>query len=347
MSSQQTDTTHVRRWRHLAGLATAITVAALAAPTAASANDGTWYSPYVGVSPYAEPVGEISVGQLVTPDGRSRSYRMYVPASLRSASRRVPLVIALHGGMGSAAQFEQNSGFDGLAESNRFLVVYPEGIGSSADGARGPQTWNGGYCCGPAMNRGIDDVEFIRQLIATIRTKYRVDPSRVFVTGHSNGGILAYRLACELSDTIAAIGVQSASLGVDQCTPRRPVSVIHIHGTADTNHPIEGGTGSGISKVDFRSALSSVEALVTANRCAKLAASTALNTLGNPDLTTTTWSRCRGNTEVRFVKVDSAGHAWMGHPSMSAQADDYMGPPYPDLDTSKAIWAFLAAHPRG
>ncbi|MFM8304815.1 MAG: alpha/beta hydrolase family esterase [Actinomycetota bacterium] len=292
--------------------------------------------------PAVEPVGTTSEAQVRTADGRTRRYRLYVPASLPTAGD-VPLLVALHGGLGTSAQFAANSGFDGLAEANRFVVVYPDGIGARA-GVSGFQTWNGGYCCGPAVRENVDDVAFVRQVIDAVDAQLPVDPSRTYASGHSNGAIMAYRLACELSDLIVAIGVQAGSLGVDDCAPARPVSVFHLHGTADTNHPIDGGTGSGIAGVTFRPARAAVEAFVTADGCAP--APIPGTDPYNPDLTVSTWSPCRTDTAVRYVIVAGATHAWMGHPAASAAAAGLVGEPYPDLDASRAIWSFLSEHPR-
>ena len=305
----------------------------------------TAYEPYANTNPAVTHTVQSTVGQLITTDGRTRTFRLYVPASL-DPSTPAPLLVALHGGLGTSAQFEANSGFDGLAESNRFVVVYPDGIGARPDGP-GPQTWNGGYCCGPAARVGVDDVDFVRQLIDRLDAELSIDPARTFVAGHSNGAIMAYRLACELSDRIAAIGVQAGSLGADGCAPSRPVSVIHLHGTADTNHPIDGGPGTGVasaSGVVFRPARDAVEALAAANVC--VAEPATANDPTNPDLTVTTWAPCNGDTAVRYVVVDGASHAWMGRAPTSALASSYVGEPYMDLDASKAIWSFLAAHPR-
>jgi polyhydroxybutyrate depolymerase len=296
-----------------------------------------------GTAAAVTPIGRVVDGTLQTPDGRTRRHRLYVPASLPEGAP-VPLLVALHAGLGSAAQFAANSGFDGLAEANGFVVVYPEGIGAGAD-ERGLQTWNGGYCCGPAMNAAVDDVGYVRELIDAVSADVPVDGGRVFAVGHSNGGILAYRLACELSDRIVAIGVQAASVGVDDCRPVRPVSVIHLHGTADANHPIEGGVGSGLSGTDFRPVRDGLVTLAAANGCDPLPVTTV--DPSNPDVTVVDWAACGGGAAaVRFVVVEGASHAWMGHPPASPAAEALVGPPYPDLDASRVIWSFLAGHPR-
>jgi polyhydroxybutyrate depolymerase len=194
------------------------------------------------------------------------------------------------------------------------------------------------------VRQDVDDVGFIRQLLDTLPADLPIDPARVFAAGHSNGAILSYRLACELSDRIVGIGVQAGSLGVDQCTPSQPVSVIHFHGTADTNHPIDGGKGSGVAGVEFRPARAAVEALAAADGCNGEPRSST--DPANLDLAVTTWSGCGDGAVVRYVVVDGATHAWMGHPASSAQGTSLVGEPYPNLDASRAIWSFLAAHPR-
>jgi polyhydroxybutyrate depolymerase len=166
----------------------------------------------------------------------------------------------------------------------------------------------------------------------------------VFAAGHSNGGILGYLLACRLADKIAAVGVQAGSNIVEGCTPSQPVSLFHVHGTADTNMPIGGGKGSGVSSTVFVSARSAVDAMVSAVE----AASTPVTAVvaSNPDITSLTWTRAGTNIQVRYVTVATATHAWMGHASQSSAGESYVGKPYENFDSSRAIWSFLAAHPR-
>ena len=274
-------------------------------------------------------------------DGLTRSYRLFVPSGGRGVA---PLLVALHGGLGSGAQFAQNSGFDGLATSNTFLVAYPDGTGRAANGSGGARTWNGGDCCGPAAARDVDDVAFLRLLVADVASAYAVDPDRVYAAGHSNGGIMALRLACEASDVFAAVGVQSSALGITTCEPRNPVSLLQIHGTADTNVPIEGGRGSGLAGVDFTPPKRAATTLAAADSCGS--ATIATTDSVNPDLVLTSWPGCPSGTSVEFLAVTGATHGWMGHPPSSALTEKLVGTPYQGLDSSRAIWSFLAAHPR-
>ena len=301
----------------------------------------TVYDPYAGTSAGVSATGTKSTSQFVTSDGRTRRYRTYVPTNLPTG--QLPLLIALHGGLGTSDQFEANSGFDNLAEANKFVVTYPDGISNQSDGT-GFQTWNGGYCCGPAQTQNVDDVAFISSLIDTLVAQLPIDPKRVFIAGHSNGGILAYRLACELSEKIAAIGLQAGSNVVQGCAPSRAVSVLHIHGSADTNMPIGGGRGTGLSTTVFVSAQAAIDAMVAANGCSTSYESSKSVTDSN--VTAKTWTRSGTSIHVRFVTVATATHAWMGHAAQSESSSTYVGNPYLNFDSSRAIWSFFASHAR-
>jgi polyhydroxybutyrate depolymerase len=273
-----------------------------------------------------------------TPDGRHRTYRVYVPANL--PAHPAPLLIALHGGTGSNTQFERNSGFDALAERFGFIVVYPNGVGTGVNEAS-LRTWNAGMCCGPAVQKRVDDVGFIRQLIGTIEVGFPIDRTRVFAAGHSNGGFMAYRLACELSDHIAAVGIQSGGFGLLKCAPAHPVSLLHIHGTADTNVPIDGGIGStSLSKVVFPSAYWSTRTVAAAMHCSVWP--TVVIDAKNPDLTIRTRTNAAAHVEVRLIAVRGASHTWMGH----RPVNPYAPPAYMRFDSSLAIVQFLLSHPR-
>lgn len=300
------------------------------------------FDPYSGVASSVDATGTSSEGTLTTSDGRTRRYRTYVPAGLPVGST-VPLVIALHGGLGTSSLFAANSGLNGFAQSNNFIAVYPDGIGNQPDGT-GFQTWNGGYCCGPAATQAVDDVAFIRDLVAQLKTTMPIDPGRVYAMGHSNGGILSYKLACDLSGVIVAIGLQAGSNIVTGCQPTNSVSVFHLHGTADTNMPIGGGKGSGLSTTVFASARGSVDAMAGINGCS-VSSPVSLVT-SNADVTALSWTGCRSNTEVRFVTVKNASHAWMGHAAQSAGSSSYVGTPYPNLDATRAILSFLLSKSR-
>jgi len=317
-------------------------VAGAAATSAAKAATTTTTAPVAVTVHPAVATNHSSVpGSMKTPDGRTRTYHLYVPTSIKpgTTATKVPLLVALHGGLGWGTQFERNSGFDGLAEANGFIVVYPDGVGTGPNLDRN-RTWNGGACCGSAAHRKVDDVGFLELLITRLEGQYAIDPRQVFATGHSNGGILALRLACEASEVVDAVGVQSSALEIPTCAPGKPVSLIQIHGTADQNIPINGGTGPhALSGTAFTKPIDASRTLAKADRCP--ASPVGSKSPTNPDLTYSTWM-CPAGIEVRFVQVQGASHAWMGHAGNSGLT----GPAYAKLDSSLTIWTFLAHHPR-
>jgi len=155
--------------------------------------------------------------------GIPRSYVLYVPSTYKS-NRPMPLVFNFHGlGSTGLAQFGYSE-LSTLAEKFKFILVSPNGLGNS---------WNGGFCCGFAAENNIDDVGFTSDMIDAISSEYCVNSDRIFSTGISNGGFMSYRLACDLSDRIAAIGPVAAANVTVSCDPSGPVPVIAMNGTDD------------------------------------------------------------------------------------------------------------------
>ncbi|MEA2629191.1 MAG: polyhydroxybutyrate depolymerase, partial [Chloroflexota bacterium] len=149
-----------------------------------------------GGSTALAPVPSVSPGAIqpetMTSGGVLRRYTVFRPLSLDPA-QPAALVVAIHGYTSSAAEMETSTHFDDQAAQDKFIVVYPEGINNS---------WNAGRCCG---QNGYDDVAFIGELIDRMVSSSHVDAKRVFVTGLSNGGLMAQRLACDLSDRVTAV----------------------------------------------------------------------------------------------------------------------------------------------
>lgn len=168
----------------------------------------------------------------------------------------------LHGGAGSGQQIQRHSEMDADADEFGFLVAYPDGSGRSGDRLL---TWNAGHCCGYALENNVDDVAYLELLIDSLMSHYAIDPQRVFITGISNGGMMAYRVGAELADKVAgiapiagSIGGQPAGGGVEVFPPlpTQPVSVIVFHGMQDGHVVYEGGIGPEEiteGRIDFRS----------------------------------------------------------------------------------------------
>lgn len=241
----------------------------------------------------------ISVG------GVDRGYRLYIPDGLPPSA---PLVVMLHGWTGSAQQAEQQYGWNQVADSAKFMVAYPEGIGES---------WNAGGCCGQASSDNVDDVGFIAAAVRNITDNVGIDKARTYLAGISNGGILAYRIACN-TDLFAAVGADAATQ-LDACPAPRPTSVLHIHGTDDRLIRYDGEPGTAVDiKTETPPAVNAFWRGV--DQCQAPA------TTVDGDLTTSVAS-CPSGRSVELITVAGGGHDW---PSFATQR----------------MWDFFAAHPR-
>jgi polyhydroxybutyrate depolymerase len=272
------------------------------------------------------PVGSSS--RTITVDGRDRTFDLYRPGTLPTDAL-VPLVVMLHGGFGSGSQAEASYGWDALAEAEHFVVAYPDGVGKA---------WAvGGGCCGIPAGSGVDDVAFIRQLVASISRVLPIDSARVYATGISNGGMLAYRLACDTT-LFAAIGPDSATM-LGPCKFPAPISVIHIHGTADRRIRYGGGEGEGVAAINGPAVPDLVAAWRRTDRCPD----PSVTTDGAVSVST---ASCPDGRGVELVTIAGAGHQWPGAKAKPV-VERLLGldPPSTALDATATIWRFFQAHP--
>ncbi|GAA3451809.1 extracellular catalytic domain type 1 short-chain-length polyhydroxyalkanoate depolymerase [Dactylosporangium matsuzakiense] len=259
-----------------------------------------------------------------------RHYQVHVPVGITG---KAPLVVMLHGGGGNGEQFAQQTHMNDIADREKFLTVFPDGSGRTR-----LLTWNAGTCCAYARDTNVDDVAFIAAMLDQIIRDHPVDASRVFVTGFSNGAMLAYRLGCELTDRIAAIAPVSGALNIDGCHPSKALPAYIIHGTADDVVPIGGGApqrdipGGGRSW-DNRAEAESVALLAKNNGC------TGSGQVTHPaGITRTSYDQCTNNAKIRFDAIDGGKHAWPG----GAQPREAADTPSNALDASEQIWQFFA-----
>jgi len=145
-----------------------------------------------------------------------------------------------HGALGNGRTVEWDTSMSKKADSEGFMVVYPYGTGY---GSKMFLFSNAGSCCGRASQRNVDDIAFIRAMIDDLKKNYNVDNKRIYATGCSNGGMFAYRVACELGDQIAAVAPVEACMMWKPQKVASAVSVLALNGTRDTVVPYEGGTG--------------------------------------------------------------------------------------------------------
>ena len=269
--------------------------------------------------------------------GKVRFYNIHIPDSY-NGTIPVPLVIVLHGGGGNAKSIEEKTGFSDLSDDYGFIVVYPEGTGRFKHRFL---TWNAGYCCGYALENDIDDIGFIRELIKTLEKRFNIDYDRIYVTGHSNGALLAYRIGAELSDIVAAIAPVAGSIGGYATNdsqlwvipkPEHPVSVIAIHGLLDSHVPYNGGHGSNASgsRIDL-SVNESINFWVEHNNC-----NSTPEIEKNGNITIMRYTGGRNNTDVILYTIENGEHWWPG-----SDKD-----PYKEFSASPVIWDFFEAHPK-
>ncbi len=283
-------------------------------------------------------------------DDLERTFHIHLPTSYNK-KEQLPLVIALHGrgGNGESMILVTRKGFDRLADTDRFIVVYPDGI---------ELNWNDGRMDEEANDRAhsenIDDVGFISALIDLMITDYNIDPNRVYVTGISNGAIMSYRLACELSNKITAIAPVDGNIPhllVSGCLPSKPVSLLAINNVNDPLVPFEGGEIYGhFHRVKLGKVLSVNESIgfwVNHNKCSTTPVVTEEPDRDPKDGTRVTrkeYINQNDGTEVILYTVDGGGHTWPG--GFQYLPAWVIGKTSRDIDANEVIWTFFKKHSR-
>ncbi|MGA7458703.1 MAG: PHB depolymerase family esterase [Candidatus Korobacteraceae bacterium] len=256
-------------------------------------------------------------------NGRSREYILHVPPSY-NGKVAAPLVIVLHGAVQGAANAQQMSGMSSLADQQNFIAVYPNGTGRLV-------TWNAGNCCGYAQRENVDDIAFLRALVAKLQKNYSIDARRIYVAGISNGAMMSYRAACEMSDVVAAVAPVEGAQNVP-CKPSAPVSLIVFHGTADRLVPYNGGSTPfqiGPHRNDA-SVADTVGFWVKENGCAP-----AAKREESKDVKIDIYSGCKDGTGVALYTIQGGHHLWPGTPISHV-----------DLSATDVMWKFFAQHPK-
>jgi polyhydroxybutyrate depolymerase len=176
------------------------------------------------------------------PFGGDRPAQLYVPSGYSDATA-TPLLVLLHGYSASGAVQDLYLGLRQHAESRGFLYIFPDGTVDKA----GNHFWNATDACCDFDGTHVDDSSYVSALIKEVGTRYKVDPKRVFLVGHSNGAFMSYRMSCDHADQIAAmVGIAGATwLDPGKCKPAAPVAVLQVHGTADTEVLYDGAASLG------------------------------------------------------------------------------------------------------
>lgn len=287
---------------------------AVATPAATTAPTATTL-PSPSPAPTIQP-GD-STRELTVNDAR-RTYQLHIPPGL-DHDHPVPVVFFFHG-LYSVSITRSTTDFDETADANRFIVVYPVGVGSS---------WNAGDCCGMAAEDQVDEAALVREILSDLGTIATIDPKRIYATGFYNGAMLSYRLACEMSDTFAAVAPVAGTLFSNQCEPQQPVSILHIHGLSDPYIPYEGGTSLEASLPVIPPVEQGIETWIRLNDCTD-----SPEVEGEGAIEHTSYT-CAAGSRIELFTIEGL-EGW----PQPAGAGELNFP------TNQTIWDFFAANPK-
>lgn len=268
--------------------------------------------------------------QSIGVDGVQRDWRIYVPSSY-AKGKLTPLVLDFHGTSSSPQAQADLSTFEQVAELNGFIVVTPA---AKYVPAGGRVTWNVDQHEG-----AVDDVAFIRQLVAHLEQQYSIDPARIYATGMSGGARMASRLGCDMSETIAAIAPVAGVRFAKNCQPSRPVPLITFHGKKDVvNHYVHQAYSPSYWRMGVEDAL---DGWIKNNHCSKPAHEDVITA----EVTRLSYLNCLQHGDIVFYRSEDAGHTWPGSPKADLMAKYGLGKTDMDIPASELIWQFFVEHP--
>jgi len=283
--------------------------------------------------------------------GLERRAFLYVPKSLqnKSTAKHAPLVVALHGFGSSAGKIIKDMQWSQKAEKESFIVVYPQGsrpdLKQPASLWQNPRSWNDGGGRFSSGKQNVDDVGFIKELIAQISSSYSIDSKRIYVTGFSNGAAMTFRLGAELSDTISAIAPSAGADWNKEIKPQGNLSMIYITGTEDSLNPIDGGIpriASAAKKSVSKGkddqvkppVIDSINKWLTALNCDPQ----ATKDQSNDGVRARTYNSQTGN-QVVYITIEGHGHSWSGSPTKKPKM--IVGNTVNKLNATDVIWQFF------
>ena len=272
-------------------------------------------------------------------NGSWRYYMAHLPTGYTS-NNNYPLVLGFHGGQQAATSslgwsaFAYQSRLSEKADSEGFIMVYPEGRLINNN-----RSWNAGNCCPPAMNQSVDDVGFISLLLDTLFNKYAIDTTKVYATGSSNGGMLCYRLACELSHRFAAVATNAGSQLFEPCNPTNRIPIISFHSKLDPIVKYEGGMGGAppLTTIFFPSQEVILQFWSQKNSCQKR---DTIQDGNEMDYDFIKVHDCACNVEFHHYATSDGGHSWPG-------GNPNNNPVSTQIDGTDLLWSFFQQYSIG
>ena len=283
----------------------------------------------------AEPLGPGNHLRSLELEQLKRTYWVHVPPQY-DPKKAMPVVLALHGATMTAKVMEAFSGLNKTADAEGFIVVYPNGTGPN------PllYTWNSGGFPAILAKSKPDDVAFLAKVLDELESVLNVDKKRIYATGVSNGGMMCYRLASELSERIAAIAPVAGTIAVEKYEPKRPVPVLHIHGTVDLLVPYEGANPKLAAFMKFTSVEDTIAACLKCNGCADKPQITELAMEKDKFKIVRKVYESKKGADVILYVVEGGGHTWPGRPFSGG----ILGPVTYNMQANDVIWGFFRKH---
>ncbi len=268
---------------------------------------------------------------------QKRTYLAHVPKDY-DPKKPAPVVLALHGAMMNGPMMVWFSGLNKTSDKAGFIVVYPSGTGTGSF-----LFWNSGGFKRKMAEGKADDVAFIGKVLDDLGAVVKMDEKRVYACGMSNGAMMCYRLAAELSDRIAAIAPVAGTIAIEESKPKRPVPVIHFHGTQDKFVPFELAKGKTPSFMKLKSVEDSVQTWVKLNGCEEKPKNDVLSKDGDElKVARKTFGGGKDGAEVVLVVVEEGGHTWPGQEPPVG----FIGKSAKNISANDLIWEFFQKHPK-
>jgi polyhydroxybutyrate depolymerase len=273
--------------------------------------------------------------------GQERMALIHVPRDWNAAAA-TPLVMALHGGGGGAIYQADDARYGLISKSEQagFIAVFPNGISPARSGMLA--TWNAGNCCARARDEEMDDVGFLRAVVADVKQRTSIDAGRVFAIGMSNGGMMSYRLACEASDVFRGIMAVAGTDNTRSCRPAAPVPVLHIHARNDDRVLYDGGAGEAFRDealvTDFTSVPATIDKWIGLDR----ANATPRRVLSVRGAWCDRHDAAAGGAPVQLCVTETGGHSWPGGSKDRGES------PSTAISANDVMWDFFSSlQPRG